>query len=150
MGAYGLLEFYCPDPDCDCRRVMLNIAEEKDPDRFLASISYGFDPDNEMERIADMQGPFLDPMNPQSKYAEALLDLVERTVLNDPRYVARLERHYALVKRAASDPKHPAYRTLQKVLSGEANVTLVPRPARKSRKKPPKRKARSRRKRRKR
>ncbi len=64
VGSYGLLEFYCPDPDCDCRRVMLNIAEEKDPDRFIASISYGFDPDNEMERIAGMPGPFLDPMNP--------------------------------------------------------------------------------------
>lgn len=144
VGSYGLLEFYCPDPDCDCRRVMLNIVEEKDPDRFLASISYGFD------RGEEMAGPFLDPMNPQSKYAEPLLELVERTVLSDPRYVARLERHYALVKRAAADPKHPAYRRLKKILSGEANVTLVPRPARRSRKKPPKRKARSRRKRRKR
>jgi hypothetical protein len=144
VGSYGLLEFYCPDPDCDCRRVMLNIAEEKDPDRFLASISYGFDQDDEMA------GPFLDPMNPQSECAEELLQLVEGTVLSDSRYVARLERHYELVKRAASDPKHPAYRTLQKVLSGEANMTLVPRPARESRRKPPKRKARPRRKRRKR
>ncbi len=150
MGAYGLLEFYCPDPDCDCRRVMLNVAEEKDPDRFLASISYGFDPDSEMEQLVDRPNPFLDPMNPQSKYAGALLELVKGTVLNDPRYVARLERHYALVKRAASDPKHPAYHRMQKILSGEANTTLVPRPGRKSRKKPPARKAKSRRKRRKR
>lgn len=41
VGNYGLLEFYCPDPNCDCRRVMLNVAEEKRPNRFLASISYG-------------------------------------------------------------------------------------------------------------
>jgi hypothetical protein len=47
VGSYGLLEFYCPDPNCDCRRVMLNVAEEKRPDRFLASISYGFDRDEE-------------------------------------------------------------------------------------------------------
>jgi hypothetical protein len=123
---------------------MLNIAEEKDPDRFLACISYGFD------RNEEMAGPFLDPMNPQSEYAEPLLELVERTVLSDPRYVARLERHYALVKRAASDPEHPAYRKLQRILSGEANVTLVPQPARRSRKKPPKRKRKPRRKRRRR
>ena len=150
VGSYGLLEFYCPDPTCDCRRVLLNIVEEQAPDHFLASISYGFDPDNEMEGIKDMQGPFLDPMNYQSEYAEALFELVKRIVLSDPRYVARLERHYALVKRAASDPKHSAYRTLQKTLSDEADVTLAPRPAHKPRRKPSKRKARPRRKRRRR
>lgn len=124
VGSYGLLEFYCPDPACDCRRVMLNVAEEKQPDRFLASISYGFDRDGEMA------GPFLDPMNPQSTYAEELLQLVEETALSDPRYVARLERHYVTVKQAASDPKHPAYRKLQKVLADDANSFPLPRPVR--------------------
>lgn len=142
-GAYGLLEFYCPDPACDCRRVMLNIAEEKDPDHFLAFISYGFDRDEEMA------GPFLDPMNSQSKYAEVLLELVKETVLNDPQYVARLERHYVLVKQAASDPKHPAYRTLQKVLADDAEQFPLPQPG-KSQGRPSKRRRKPRRKRRKR
>jgi hypothetical protein len=142
VGAYGLLEFYCPDPACDCRRVMLNVAEEKQPDHFLASISYGFDRDDEMA------GPFLDPMNPQSQYAEQLLRLVEETVLSDPRYVARLERHYVLVKQAASDPNHPAYHKLQKVLAGDAELTPVPRPGRKPRRKSQKRKPRRKRRRR--
>jgi len=142
VGAYGLLEFYCPDPACDCRRVMLNVAEEKNPERFLASISYGFDRDE------DMAGPFLDPMNPQSQYAEALLELVERIVLSESHYVARLERHYALVKQAASDPDHPAYRELQKVLADDARSFPLPRPAPKSRRKTRKRKRKPRRKRR--
>jgi len=119
-GSYGLFEFYCPDPDCDCRRVMLNVAEEKHPDRFLASISYGFDRDE------DMAGPFLDSMNPQSRYATNLLQLVERLVLSNSRYVARLERHYALVKQAASDPRHPAYDRLQGVLADDARSFPVP------------------------
>jgi hypothetical protein len=114
VGSYGLLEFYCPDPACDCRRVMLNVAEEKQPNHFLASISYGFD------RDAPEAGPYLDPLNPQSKHAQTLLRLVETTVLNDPRYTARLARHYALVKKAASDPRHPAHRQLRKVLRDEA------------------------------
>jgi hypothetical protein len=42
-GHYGMVEFYCPDPACECRRVMLNVVEEAHPDRSLASISYGFD-----------------------------------------------------------------------------------------------------------
>jgi len=141
VGAYGLLEFYCPDPACDCQRVMLNVAEEKRPNHFLASISYGFDRDDEMA------GPFLDPLNPQSKYAEGLLQLVEETVLSDPRYVARLERHYVTVKQAASDPKHPAYRKLQKVLEDDAASFPLPRSVRGSRRKSQKRKPRRRRRR---
>jgi hypothetical protein len=113
IGSYGLFEFYCPDPACNCRRVMLNVVEEKHPDHFLASISYAFDRDD------DMAGPFLDPLNPQSRYARKLLQLVEDIVLSDPRYVARLERHYAIVKRAASDPEHPAYSRLQTILAEE-------------------------------
>jgi hypothetical protein len=128
-GSYGLLESYCPDPACDCRRVMLNVVEEKRPERFLASISYGFDRDEEMA------GPFLDPLNPQSPYAEELLVLVERVVLSDPRYVARLERHYTLVKQAASDPRHPAYGKLQKVLTDDAVPLPMPKPTRRTRKK---------------
>lgn len=126
VGSYGLLEFYCPDPACDCRRVMLNVAEEKRPNRFLASISYGFDQEDEMA------GPFLDLLNPQSQYAEKLLQLVEETILSHHRYLARLERHYAMVKQAASDPKHPAYRKLQRVLADDAESFPVPQPARKA------------------
>jgi len=36
-GSYGLIEFYCPDPQCDCRRVLLNVAEEKHPGEFVDS-----------------------------------------------------------------------------------------------------------------
>ncbi|MCP4535869.1 MAG: hypothetical protein GY832_01880 [Chloroflexi bacterium] len=143
-GSYAMVEFYCPDPACDCQRVTLNIVEEKHPKRFLASISYSFD------RKSDMAGPFLDPMNRKSKYAEKLLQLVEDVVLADRRYVARLKRHYKIVKRAASNPKHPAYAELQKILAGDAKTFSLPRVGRKSRKKPPKQKAKSRRNRRKR
>ncbi len=120
-GNYGLLEFYCPDPTCDCRRVILNVAEEKQPDRFLAAISYAFDPDDEMP------GPFLDPMIIQGEHADELLRLVEGIVLSDSLYTARLERHYELVKQAASDPQHPAYPRLQQVLTKDARD--FPRPA---------------------
>lgn len=136
LGSYGLLEFYCPDPTCECRRVMLKVAEENDPDRFLAAISYGFDRDEEDA------GPFLDPLNPQSRYAEDLLQLVEEIVLSDPRYVARLERHYYLVKEAASDPSHPAYRKLQRVLAGDTDPSPTSRPTHKTQRKPRARKSR--------
>jgi hypothetical protein len=112
---YALIESYCPDPTCDCRRVMLNILSKESPRvEYLASISYGFDRDEEMA------GPFLDTLNPQSKYAESLLKLVSDWVLSDPQYLRRLERHYRLVKQAAADPSHPAYHEIQQVLADEA------------------------------
>ena len=92
VGTYGLIESYCPDLDCDCRRVMINVAEKKRPTHFLASIGYGFD------RDAEDAGPYLDPLNEQCPYAGALMRLVQEVALSDPRYVARLERHYDLVR----------------------------------------------------
>ena len=118
-GNYGLIESYCPDPACDCRRVMLNIYEEHAPDRAVASIGYGFDRDE------PDAGPYLDPLNPQASYAPALLRLVEDVVLSDPLYVARLERHYTLVKYAASNPQHPAYSKLQDVLAEDLSLIHI-------------------------
>jgi hypothetical protein len=101
---YALVEAYCPDPQCDCRRVMLNVAGRQQLKRgFLASVGYGFD------RAGEFAGPFLDPLNPQSEYADALLDLV-RQVLADPAYVARLESHYRQVKQVAAHALRPCNR----------------------------------------
>ncbi len=105
---YALFEGYCTDPKCDCRRVMLNVVGHNQGDRPLASISFGFD------RGADMAGPYVDPLNPRSRYADVLLRLVTE-VLADPAYVVRLESHYRQFKRAAADPDDPAYETLRRI-----------------------------------
>lgn len=107
-GSYAVLESYCADPHCDCRRVMLTVIEEHHPNTSLAAISYAFDAD------ARDPGPFLDPLNRQSPYAPALMELVCDLMLSDPSYLARLERHYAMTKAAAADPTHPAYAALRK------------------------------------
>ena len=112
-GSYGLIEWYCPDPDCNCRRVMINVVEKERPKHFLASISYGFD------RDAEDAGPYLDPLSEQCSYAGALIPLVKEVALSDPRYVARLERHYDLVRRAAIDPVHPAYERLRQATESD-------------------------------
>ena len=112
-GSYGLIEWYCPDPDCDCRRVTINVVEKEHPGHFLASIGYGFD------RAAEDAGPYLDPLNEQCAYAGALMRLVQEVALSDSGYVARLERHYALVRQAASDPAHPAYERLRQVTESD-------------------------------
>jgi hypothetical protein len=105
---YALLEAYCMDPACDCRRVMLNVVGRHQGASPLASVSFGF------ERDSEMAGPFLDPINPQSQYADVLFPLVVQ-ILADQAYVSRLESHYRQVKRAAADPHDPSYETIQRL-----------------------------------
>jgi hypothetical protein len=102
-GGYALMEAYCPDPACDCRRVLFTVIGEHFPGQVLATISYCFD------RDVDRAGPLLDPLNYQSELAYTLLGMVTELVLSDRAYLERLERHYAMAKQAAADPTHPAY-----------------------------------------
>ena len=69
---------------------MLNVISKTEGP--VAAISLGFDANG------SMPGPFLDPINPQAPYAEELLHLVATLVLTDSKYVARLERHYNMMK----------------------------------------------------
>jgi len=39
---YGLLESYCDEEDCDCRRVFFNVAARK-RDEIIAVVTYGWE-----------------------------------------------------------------------------------------------------------
>jgi hypothetical protein len=93
---YALFEAYCTDPSCDCRRVILMVIGRNQGQ--AATISFGFD------RNDPMSGPFLDPMNPQGRHAAELLELVRDLALSDAVYVARLERHYRMMKDKFAQP----------------------------------------------
>ena len=105
---YALVEAYCADPKCDCRRVMLNVLGRHQGDRYLAAVGFGFD------RDSVLAGPYLDPLNRQSQYAGTLFSLVEQ-ILDNPDYVARLQSHYGQVKRASADPRDPAYEIIREI-----------------------------------
>jgi hypothetical protein len=104
-GEYGFLELYCDEPGCDCRRVMIDVLRpETGWSKVWATISYGWEnPDfyRKWEGAGsdpiDLKGPYLDPLNPQTRYSPALLNLF-RFVLQSPEYVERLERHYQLFR----------------------------------------------------
>jgi hypothetical protein len=104
---YDMYESYCPDPKCDCQRVMLNIVSRSEQIQ-VATISYGFD------RSAKSAGPFLDVFNQQSPYAEKILAVIAEHLEADHAYVQRLKAHYALIKAAAADPSHPVQQQLAK------------------------------------
>ncbi|MBI4023936.1 MAG: hypothetical protein HY360_03085 [Verrucomicrobia bacterium] len=109
---YGFLELYCDEPTCDCRRVLLQVRTEAEPNTILATINYGWESvafytrwmhgDRKLAR--EIRDASLDPLNPQSKWSLLLLNLFQKVVLFDPAYVARLARHYAMFKQGLFKP----------------------------------------------
>ncbi|MGA2091002.1 MAG: hypothetical protein ABSH12_06040 [Endomicrobiales bacterium] len=95
-GQYAFIELYCDKAGCDCQRVLINVIKVSGWEH-VATINYGFGPTDAMP------GPFLDPINKQSKYSPELLDLF-KYILSDPTYVQRLKAHY---RRFKESPKHP-------------------------------------------
>lgn len=110
---YALLESYCEQPDCDCRRVMLSVISRR-RQQLLAVIAFGWEDeafyrrwlrDDDPEVVSELQGPVLNRMSRQSPLAPALLEIVTETALDDEAYVARLKRHYRLFKKALRTKK---------------------------------------------
>ncbi|MBN1564522.1 MAG: SEC-C domain-containing protein [Anaerolineae bacterium] len=120
---YALIELYCDEPGCDCRRVFFNVFSRKQK-KIVAVITYGWASkkyyakwygDNTPEVINELKGPALNATSPQSELAPALLQTVKH-ILNDQHYVARLKRHYKMFKQVVddeSDEKQPDNTSLQ-------------------------------------
>ena len=103
-GEYGFIELYCDEVNCDCRRVILNVISATTGNKVWATINYGWEDVEYYEKwtrnkelAQDMVGAALDPLNIQTRYAPALLELFEY-IIEDPSYVKRLQRHYEMFK----------------------------------------------------
>jgi hypothetical protein len=101
-GEYAFMEMFCDEPGCDCRRVHLLVISPPPSQQVWANINYGWEPAAFYEQWSRAKfrqpNPFLDPINPQSDQAPALLALFEELCLTDEGYVRRLARHYELFK----------------------------------------------------
>lgn len=113
-GEYGLFELYCPVPACDCRRVSLRVRKRGDPAPW-ATISHAFVGG---DLSASGETTYLEPLERQGQHAAQLLAFVDELLGADAEYGQRLERHYALVKRAVADPRHPCHARLAESASG--------------------------------
>ncbi len=103
-GEYDFVEFYCDEPDCDCRRVLIDVITPASGSKIWATINYGWESlefyekwMHNKEAARESYGATLDLLNPQTKYSEALLQLFI-CVLQDEAYVERLKRHYQIFK----------------------------------------------------
>jgi hypothetical protein len=114
-GQYSMIEMYCDEPGCDCRRVLFMVFS-RDFEKPLAIVNYGWESVDFYARRApflsrkmaeDLHGPSLNPGSPQSKMAPAILSLIREVVLQDPAYIERLKRHYAMVREAVDGKPAP-------------------------------------------
>jgi hypothetical protein len=106
---YGFDELYCDERGCDCRRVMVIVLARHAREQ-VATINHAFDEPAKDDLLP--RQTFLDPMNCQSPWATALLDLFINVLLADEAYRQRLEMHYRMFKNVVEDPTHPAHRLL--------------------------------------
>lgn len=96
-GCYLFIEAYCTEPGCSCRRVILNVVGRVMG--HLATLNHALDPDGNKD--IEMPQTFLDPLNKQSQYSQAFLELFKTLVLDEP-YAGRLECHLQLMKQKFS------------------------------------------------
>ena len=114
-GEYGMVEYYCTDNSCDCRKVMIYVASPVPPHEIFATIGYGWEAADfytkwmhgDAKTGEKMAGAYLEVWGTQSQYAQKFLELFKTVVLSDE-YVDRLERHYAMFKsyRKISSPNY--------------------------------------------
>jgi hypothetical protein len=100
-----MVEWYCEDSGCDCRRVLVRITPSNDVRATWATINYGWEPASFYEKwtgsremAEDIVGASLDPINPQSRYADAFLEVFQDSVAKNPSWPQRFAQHYELFK----------------------------------------------------
>lgn len=101
-GTYRLVENFCADRRCDCRKVMINLANNKN--KIIATIGFGWEnvkyyeswvEDKELAR--QMAGAYLEAGGIQTEHSQGCLRLVKK-ILKDPHYLNCLRRHYKQFK----------------------------------------------------
>ncbi len=101
-GSYRLVELYCPDQNCDCRRVNIVIISNEDEKEY-GTIQFGWENQafyNDHFGFDDhgLPGPDYAPMQFLGKYAHFFLYKFKELCATDKSYVALLERHYNMLK----------------------------------------------------
>lgn len=109
---YALIEAYCNEPGCDCRRVIFNV-HARDRGEIVAVITYGWEKISFYEKwlgfhdaevLHELKGPALNTASIQSELSYILLDRI-KIVLQDRNYVERLKRHYTMFKKAVESER---------------------------------------------
>lgn len=102
-GEYFVREFYCDNPKCDCRRVIVAL-ENKHTGKIDATVGHKFDPPGPDDPFYQT---YLDPLGEQSDRAQGLLHLACTGLFSTPERVRPFLEHYEAFKRglASGSPR---------------------------------------------
>jgi hypothetical protein len=118
-GEYAFVELFCDEPGCDCRRVLLQVWSRARAGEPVAHIAFGWEERAFYEKWSVMPRDLarkmarettegaLDPLNPQSQCAPALLRVFREMIALDGEYAGRLKRHYDLFRQTLSTTGNP-------------------------------------------
>lgn len=107
---YSFLDMYCIDPECDCRKTMIQVMHNE---KLVSVINYGWESATFYERwmgsnakdnlIPRMHGASVDITSPDLDRRDSILTLFN-ALLNDL-WIAKFKHHYDEVKAAISKRK---------------------------------------------
>lgn len=107
-GDYAFIESFCGNPECDCKKVTIqiefqDIARIEDNSPPTAVLVYEFN-----TSLSDVN-PSLHPRLPMSPLANAAMSVFAEYVQSHPEYVEKLSEHYFMVKKACEDFSYDDY-----------------------------------------
>ncbi len=109
---YALLELFCNEKKCDCRRVMFSVLS-KNRQALVAVVAYGWETEayyakwfgsRDRTTIRELIGPILNPGSPRSDIAEGILKMIRDIVIPDTAYMDRIRKHYRMVRDKVDHP----------------------------------------------
>ena len=120
-GDYGLVDLYCSEHGCDCRRAYL-VVFSREKKKALAEISFGWEDEafyahwsemTDTEDLKKLKGPSLNSWSPhQSEWVPALLEIVSGMLERDRDYVERIKKHYDIFKKVVENQRERGLRSL--------------------------------------
>jgi len=99
-----IAEYYCNDPECDCKRVLLTLIDLAEPSLSpMLTVGYAFD------RNDPNPGTYVDPLNNLTLQGRDFFPLVCDLLNRDAAYVNRLQQHYDLIKGSFKNKKNQRF-----------------------------------------
>ena len=113
-GVYEVIDFYCPDPDCDCQKVTAILLDSDQNPR--ATIAYGWESydfymewGNDSKTSVLLPHGFLDPLGEQSEQAPQLLKVFSKMMKNT-KFKERFKNRYNSFKAECAKAEEKAPR----------------------------------------
>jgi len=113
-GTYALVESFCIDDTCDCRKTMIAFVDIAS-NRVAATIGYGWESaafytkwlHGDSEMGAEMAGSYVESGATQSVYSTQWLAWWKDMIVSDEKYRERIRRHHRLFKNQEAGVPRP-------------------------------------------